>query len=760
MYWPVLIIGFVCVTFGVAHGSDSDHAQASLVVTTHNPGCTAVFLAGYGDSVVRQTELQPYNLYRNDALRDGINMTFIVQADKAPNLVSSLVDRLEVSGAVLYSNSTSTGSLVPGNMPNAYKYAYGRVPCTELSDMLLKDAVNALWVADLKTTTGRNSTLYTDLVFVSIDTTSITKTSTYLQENGAVINLVYEHEKEGGTIRHCIIEVHDVCLLAPEHEDMGGVIEASIPVRLLLSLLEEDHITQVTKSGKYVPDDNYVDTDTYGHVDANIRVGLVDTGFGEFNITDSAANVSFYCFGYDHHTETYQSSQTDASLCYGDTKRDMAVETLMKMVMPGTEMYLSRVSNHLQLADAISWMADNGVDVISMPRLMPYEDTDGNTYTGRMLALDAINQITKNNITWIDVSGNYTGGKSWSAMEPQTYNGLIVFDSGTNDIKNQLKTDAGELVTVWLHWHDKDNHNTDLNLYVDNGTHYHISRADQLNESSAVQAESVAFVPSNDNNWNISIGVMGTAIPDWIQLFVDGINHPLEYHTVEGAVPGAIFEYDSSDAQASLVITTHNPACTAIFLSGYDVARQMAIHHDNLYPIVDLQNGVNITYIIHADDTYKLVSELGDRQEVSSVASYSIDTSPRLLAQDTNPNVYMLYPGISPCFEVQSSQMIYNAVGSMRDVDLGPVRASDSVLYPGLIIAHIDTSNFSETRKYLKENGASIGLTFLYQDGSGAIEAYIPVHIMSSLQGLDHITMVDDPGEMITTSNDDLLMTP
>ena len=145
-------------------------------------------------------------------------------------------------------------------------------------------------------------------------------------------------------------------------------------------------------------------------------------------------------------------------------------------------------------------------------------------------------------------------------------------------------------------------------------------------------------MPPDDGHYDISIAVIGAAIPDRVQLFAGGINGPPEY--AEGAASGTGHPDGRDHTPVSLIVTTRNPSCTAVFLSSYDVTRHSDVQAGYMYPD-DLGNGVNMVFGAHADEAYDLVPLLVERPAISSAAVYSTGAPTELLAQDVNPDVYV-----------------------------------------------------------------------------------------------------------------------
>lgn len=377
-----------------------------------------------------------------------------------------------------------------------------------------------------------------------------------------------------------------------------------------------------------------------------------------------------------------------------------------------------------------------------------------------------------NNVTRVNTAENYAGGNDWSIRNPRTNNWLVVFGTG-NDTTNQFGASAGQRVNVWLQWYDADNNNADLNLLV-TGASQHTGVADQWGGTSAVPTESVTFVPASSGQWNISLAVIGTAVPDWIRLFIDGSTGDLEYHTSEGtitnpaesgnhgmpaadapAASGAAYWSDLDNAIVELVITTHNPACTAAFLNHIDVTRLTDVRphfRDGVrgYSADEYESGINVTAIIWPHQTNETVAAVVERTEVSRVAAYlhivnatspALNaTSPeqrQLLALAINTNVEKdRTPLRCDPLSYAIAKALLDDVGWAGSPNAGPTGASDpdakrdagpvaltidripisdlerdrdgTVHYGDLLGVGIGTNNVNATWAYLKENGALV----------------------------------------------------
>ena len=207
------------------------------------------------------------------------------------------------------------------------------------------------------------------------------------------------------------------------------------------------------------------------------------------------------------------------------------------------------------------------------------------------------------------------------------------------------------------------------------------------------------------------------------------------------------------DAPVNLVVTTHSPGCTTIFLLEYDVNRKTELRPTHLYSLGEMENGLNMTFGTHAAVASKLVPLLADRGEISSVASYSAGPSPILLEHDTNPDIDTNpFTGTIQLCDVLREPLL----GAAVDALLADSGTSGSAPHQNLVPVRLDTDNLVETLTYLKENGAVVHLALESRDGDGggSIDASVPVSFLLPLSRNDQIThFVDLVPEYMTTDD-------
>ena len=710
------------VTYDIVWGDDT---VVTYQVVTSDPPCTALRMERM-EAVTKLTPLR--DGYGLSEIGPGVPILIEVPEDLASDTAQSLLGQPKVisvsrvgpapngSDAGPWPGKVGAGMIYPGGvLGNCYPAVDQEIEKTLRAAIIHRD-LNGGGASGAGTGPVGND----GLVPVSIIVHNITSMVAYLEENDIRVMITGSTEYNGNIIR---------------------AVEAMIPPCFAIPLSERDDFSRMfrvspivqnvgAQAGAGVAAHEADAWNKTGYDGTGISVGVIDKGFGGLDATcNLVPHIPFLCFNFTGH-----ASETDAGFCRGDTKHGTAVVKTLMDAAPGAKVYVSGVHTSGQLGQAVEWMQGKGVDVITASTTMLLDGPGGANSTGAP-ALDIVEWAAENGIFWVGAAGDYENGRSWSAGDPLTYNKLVVFDPTTNDMTNRFEARAGEPVYVLLRWHDADSSNTDLNLIVSNGTHHHTGVTDQWRGGPTLPIESVAFVPPSDGHYDIVIAAIGPEIPDRVHLLVGGTDDQLE-HTNGTTTPVAAHWGEQNRTPASLIVTTHNPACTTVFLSGYNVTRPADLRENRMYPTGDLGNGIDMTFGIHEDEAFDLVSLLMKRPAVSHAVSYSTGVLPVLLAQGANHDIYPT-DGLVPC-EISES-ILRDAMFRLRTIDSSP---ADS-LSQHFVQVGIHTNNLADTLAYLEENGARIVLV----DGGGpeaSFDAFVPVSLLIPLSNEEHVTRMVD----------------
>ncbi len=260
------------------------------------------------------------------------------------------------------------------------------------------------------------------------------------------------------------------------------------------------------------------------------------------------------------------------------------------------------------------------------------------------------------------------------------------------------------------------------------------------------------------------------------------------------AVLGITDETDTHNPLTDIVITTHNPPCTAVFLHHLEVTRLTDVKptlHRPGYSDAEYKNGIDVAAVVLTSDANRIIPAILQRPEVAGVAAYpSAPPNPTApmhsgrAESHANPNVVRPSPGhpATECDVVSETlaDTMMNALGwagspypnvtalanaayaKTRNVtyvaadfdrdhpDSWPrfedlrVTEDGMVYYGDRLGMLIRTNNAAETWTYLKNSGAHITFTYMAFDGgpAGSIRAYVEPSLVWSLMERGYVEQI------------------
>ena len=584
-----LALLIVCVAVGTAYGSDLEHpAPVELVITTHNPVCTAVFL--HHIDVARLTDVRPLpamphyygsDAYSIDELRNGTGVSAVVWPHQVNGTMRAILEQPEVISVAAYPyaapNATHSGWPEPlalaanpqaGVMPDPIDPPYrcatvgsyfklglmmesigwagvsAPVPGPEPASAQGASGASELALAPLALDRDpgfdaqpdpRTKILYYDgLMHVEIRTYNVTDTWAYLKANGALV-----------------VDVIGV-------DEPFGIVGAYIPPPLMWSSYMEENtfsVRPVTR-GAYTESYGGITTEgitnhihpavkiyhEYGWDGTGIKVGVLDDGFIIRDNPELPSDIDERCYADEYPDDIDGNLVSNCNRgSYEEQAHGAGVAEIIMDMAPGVDLYLyplagERVKN---LHEGVEWLRDQGVDIISASLRYPYEGPGDGTTPVRedMSALGAIEVAARANILWVNSVGNY-GERGWTASNPQTHpqDGATWVDfseTDVPDIDNRITNEPCS-TTVDLRW--RGGNNLTLHQYDSDGHDTGVLSENTVHEAAPVRSMSVA---GYDINIRIKVEADsdGTVdVPDWVQLVAYGECATLKYTTPGGAI--------------------------------------------------------------------------------------------------------------------------------------------------------------------------------------------------------------------------------
>ena len=208
-----------------------------------------------------------------------------------------------------------------------------------------------------------------------------------------------------------------------------------------------------------------------GQIGAGIRVGVIDMGFMNYADligTDLPLNIEARNF-----VDGENLLDVD-----GTTQHGTACAEIIYDVAPGVSLYLAKINTNLDLQDAVAWLREQNVDVISTS-LAWYDRTPGDG-TGEFA--DLVQAARDDGIVWVTAAGNerenHWGGTYVDIAPGNDANDRHAFlPNGVNCFGPEgggcYAIPPGEVLNVYLRWDDdwaRAGQDYDLYLVRLNGT--------------------------------------------------------------------------------------------------------------------------------------------------------------------------------------------------------------------------------------------------------------------------------------------------
>jgi len=244
--------------------------------------------------------------------------------------------------------------------------------------------------------------------------------------------------------------------VADEAGRQGGVVETSygdlvqvlVPVGDLEALSNSDGVRFVRQPTRYFPEAvtgegvglvNADDWHAAGITGGGVKVAVLDGGFSGYSSLLGSELPS---------SVTTQSFRADHDITGGGAVHGTAVAEIVHEVAPGAQMYLVNFQTDPELANAVSWIVSQGVDVINYSMgCSTCGPGDGTGFDNEL-----VSWAVSNGVVWSSAAGNEADAH-WTGMwsDPDA-DGWLSFSG--SDESNDVFLYAGEIVWFGVKWAD------------------------------------------------------------------------------------------------------------------------------------------------------------------------------------------------------------------------------------------------------------------------------------------------------------------
>ena len=604
-YKLLLLPSIVLLAFGIVIiatttmepvvASDINDSTALLTITTYQPWCTALELNHL--NITRLTDVYPYYRfgegfgYDPAELRNGINVTAVIWEQDADLTIPTILELPEVVSIGMYSpaaqNTTTPMVLTELSVNHNVTWRGDSIArCGDAVDTnVIWSLLDSIGLEGAEPGTGpmglppsnrtepepagpagasgaepepltldpqpvpthfdpiSGTDYYGDLMMVSISTygNAATDVWRYLKDNGAIVYRVWPDEEV-------------------------DLLSAYVPPSILWPLSTMDDIRKIRPIGSTGFQEHYGSTNTEGLEDTvhphleewhglglngtGVRVGIIDQWFNLVTTTgdDLPPQADITC--RDNCTSLRYSGTNRAD----DRVHGMAVAEIVMDMAPGVELFLTYAeTNRVSFHDAVNWLINQNVDIISMSLRFPFEGPGDGTSPVTRSATSAVDNAVGNNILWVNSAGNY-GESSWlvhgtdvqtvrveispaNARNPARHITYIDFNNDTmgTNITNYVQSSAGSnapfsATKLDLRWHGGGE--LHLGLYDAATNRLYSNATREYGEGEPAKSLDV----NAGVNTGFRIWVEGSTIPDWIQLVSYRLDTRLEFASISGGV--------------------------------------------------------------------------------------------------------------------------------------------------------------------------------------------------------------------------------
>ena len=244
-----------------------------------------------------------------------------------------------------------------------------------------------------------------------------------------------------------------------------------------------------------------------------VKIAILDAGFKNYQSllgTALPANV------------ITKSFRTDRDISAGED-HGTAVAELVYGIAPGAQLYLVNYEIELEFQQALTWLIQQKVDIISHSAGYTIGPFDG---TGTID--DIVNNAIDHGVVWINSAGNYAT-QHWEGrftdLDGNNFNEFSI----NGDESQSINVQAGDLIEVSLSWDDWVNVNQDYDLYLAdaNGNFVADSVDSQNGRPGQEPAEELTYQAPSTGVYRILIKKYSATRDVFFQLYCS--THDLKY---------------------------------------------------------------------------------------------------------------------------------------------------------------------------------------------------------------------------------------
>jgi parallel beta-helix repeat protein len=216
---------------------------------------------------------------------------------------------------------------------------------------------------------------------------------------------------------------------------------------------------------------------------------------------------------------------------YAGSDHGTACAEIVHDIAPDAHLYLVNFNDHLDLGEAVDWLIDEGIDIISFS--VGYY---GGPDNGNGVYDSIVDKARNNGILWVSAAGN-DGQSHWKgAWKDDDGDHLLNFIPADESITLATSTDIEDLkaIKAYLKWDDPwgtSNNDYDLYLYYQNTV---VAKSEIRQNGHGDPIESIVYLPEPGRFYNLYVKEVSSHRPVNFHVFVP--NYGLERWVEEESI--------------------------------------------------------------------------------------------------------------------------------------------------------------------------------------------------------------------------------
>lgn len=300
----------------------------------------------------------------------------------------------------------------------------------------------------------------------------------------------------------------------------GPYVEAWVPLATLEELSSHETVRGIRKVWRAVPDVTSEGLTVIGadrwegllfrSPDGGLKVGVIDTGFEGYR------DLRGRDLPPEERIQT--NSFRDDDDIEAEEDHGTAVAEIIYDMVPEVELYLTNIETAGDLAEAMTWLINEGVHVINMSLGF----FNGGPGDGTGPIVDTVENAPQRDIPFVTSAGNQAG-RHWIGPFVDS-DGDAYHEFAPGDETNSFEAEAGDEIDIFMTWDFSDWYSSsqdfDLLLLNDEGNVVDQSRVRQSGGAGQYAAEEISLIAPFAGTYHIVVERRIATLPETFEIHV------------------------------------------------------------------------------------------------------------------------------------------------------------------------------------------------------------------------------------------------